>query len=123
MICKEGFENLADSKKLAEKIVRILEDKKAKEIKIIDITAVSVLADYFIICTGSSSVHIRAIADELDKKLVSEGVFYYRKEGYETARWVLLDFGEVVVHVFNQQDRNFYNLERIWSDGVEARID
>lgn len=111
---------MTDSKKLLERIIQILEDMKARDIKVIDITAISILADYFIICTGSSSTHIRAIADELDGKLVNNGVPYNRKEGYETAKWVLLDFGEVVVHVFNQQDRNFYDLERIWSDGVDT---
>ncbi|MCX7841897.1 MAG: ribosome silencing factor [Clostridia bacterium] len=107
-----------ESKKIAEKIVGTLQDKKAKDINVIDINKISILADYFIVCTGSSTTHIKALADEVEEKLIEAGVRYFHKEGYETARWILLDYGDVVLHIFHEEDRAFYNLERLWSDGV-----
>lgn len=103
--------------KIAEKAYEILEDKKAKNIEIIDISKISTLADYFIICSGTSTVHIRAVADELDLKMNEAGFNLIHKEGYESARWILLDFGELVIHIFHEEDRSFYNLERLWADG------
>ena len=103
--------------KIAEKAYAILEDKKARNIEIIDISKVSTLADYFIICSGTSTIHIRTIADELDLKMNEAGINLIHKEGYESARWILLDFGELVIHIFHEEDRSFYNLERLWADG------
>lgn len=103
--------------KIADKAYTILGDKKARNIEIIDITEVSTLADYFIIASGTSTTHIRTIADELEFRMGEAGYNLIHKEGYESARWILLDFGELVVHVFHEEDRNFYNLERLWSDG------
>lgn len=102
---------------MAEKAVEILEGKKAKDIDIIDITEVSILADYFIICSGTSTTHIRTLADETEEKMGEAGYAHLHKEGYESARWILLDFGEVVIHIFHEEDRSFYNLERLWADG------
>ena len=109
---------MLESKELAGKIKKILEDKKAKEIQVIDITGVTVIADYFIICTGTSTTHIRSLADEVEAKLEEIGRFKLRKEGYDSLRWVLLDYGDVVLHVFHEDDRAFYNLERLWVDGT-----
>ncbi len=103
--------------KIADKAYTILEDKKARNIEIIDITEVSTLADYFIIASGTSTTHIRTIADELEFRMGEAGYNLIHKEGYESARWILLDFGELVIHVFHEEDRSFYNLERLWSDG------
>ncbi|HEX2944878.1 MAG TPA: ribosome silencing factor [Clostridia bacterium] len=103
--------------KIADKAYEILGDKKARNVEIIDITEVSILADYFIIASGTSTTHIRTIADELEFRMGEAGYNLIHKEGYESARWILLDFGELVVHVFHEEDRNFYNLERLWSDG------
>ena len=104
-------------KRIAEKAHEILEDKKARNIEIIEITQVSTLADYFIICSGTSTIHNKTIADELDDKMGEAGFNLLHKEGYESARWILLDFGEVVIHIFHEEDRSFYNLERLWADG------
>jgi ribosome-associated protein len=104
-------------KKIADTAYGILEDKKARDIEIIDISEVSTLADYFIICSGTSTTHIRTIADELEFKMGEAGYNMIHKEGYESARWILLDFGEVVIHIFHEEDRSFYSLERLWSDG------
>lgn len=111
-----------DSKKLVEKIVSLMEEKKARDISIINIENITEIADYFIICSGTSTTHIKTIADELDFKLGEIGLHAHHKEGYETARWILLDYSDVVIHVFHQEDRGFYNLERLWSDGVLTNI-
>ncbi len=103
---------------LIEKMSAALEDKKAKDINVIDIHEISILADYFIICHGTSTTHIKSIADGLDEKMEELGYKYLHQEGYNSARWILLDYGEVIVHIFHEEDRGFYNLERLWSDGV-----
>jgi len=103
--------------KIAQKAYEIIEEKKARNIEIIDISKISTLADYFIICSGTSTIHIRTIADELEEKMSEAGYNLIHKEGYESARWILLDFGELVVHIFHEEDRSFYNLERLWADG------
>ena len=107
-----------DSKAVAEMISTILDDKKAKDVSVIDIRGISILADYFVICHGTSTTHIKALADELEMKMEKAGCRYLHREGYNSARWILMDYGEVVVHIFHEEDRNFYNLERLWSDGV-----
>ncbi len=107
---------------LVNKIVAAMEDKKAKDINVIDIHNITIIADYFVICSGTSTTHIKAIADEIDFKLAEMGLEAYHKEGYDTAKWILLDYADVVVHVFHQEDRGFYNLERLWSDGEMTSI-
>ncbi len=111
-----------ESKKLVEKIVSLMEEKKARDISTIDIENITEIADYFVICSGTSTTHIKSIADELEFKLGEMGLNALHKEGYATARWILLDYADVVIHVFHQEDRGFYNLERLWSDGVLTNI-
>lgn len=113
---------ILDSKALVDKIVAAMEDKKARDISIIDIHDITIIADYFVICSGTSSTHIKAIADEVDFKLAEMGLEAHHKEGYDSARWILLDYADVVIHVFHQEDRGFYNLERLWSDGEMTSI-
>lgn len=103
---------------MTDKIVEFLDAKKAKDIDIIDIREVTILADYFVICNGTSTTHIKALADEVEFKMQELGSKYLRKEGYNSARWILMDFGSVIVHIFHEEDRKFYNLERLWSDGI-----
>lgn len=110
-----------ESNVLAEKIAEVLQDKKAKDVKSIDISEITVIADYFVICSGTSTTHIKALADEVEEKMEKLNVQMLRKEGYNSARWILLDFNYVVVHIFHEEDREFYNLERLWSDGVMKR--
>ncbi|HHW31889.1 MAG TPA: ribosome silencing factor [Clostridiaceae bacterium] len=107
---------------MKDKIIEILEDKKAKEINIINIRKISTLADYFIICSGTSTTHIRTLADEVEQKMHIYGYKLLGKEGYSSSRWILLDYGDVVVHIFNQDERKFYNLERLWYDGEQTSI-
>lgn len=107
-----------ESKALVDRIVAVLEDKKAKDISTINIENISILADYFVICSGTSTTHIKALADEVEVKMEENGRTPLHKEGYNSFRWILIDYGDVVVHIFHEDDRNFYNLERLWSDGI-----
>jgi ribosome-associated protein len=111
-----------ESREMAKLAIRALEDKKGEEIKVIDISQVSVLADYFIIASGSNRSQVQALSDNVAEVLGRAGVDAKQVEGYETANWILLDFNDVIVHVFDQENRLFYDLERIWRDGkiVEA---
>ena len=95
---------------------RALEDKKAKDVKILKTAEHTVLADYFVICNGSASSHIKALVDEVDKQLSEAGEPPIRREGLRSDIWVLMDFGSVIVHIFTDEARKFYDLERLWSD-------
>lgn len=95
---------------------KALDEKKARDVKILKTTEQTVLADYFVICNGTSSTHIKALVDEVDKQLSEAGEPPMRREGLRSDIWVLMDFGCVIVHVFTDEARKFYNLERLWSD-------
>ena len=95
---------------------RALEDKKAKDVKILKTAEHTVLADYFVICNGSSSTHIKALVDEVDKQLSEAGEPPIRREGLRSDIGVLMDFGSVIGHIFTDDARKFYDLERLWSD-------
>ena len=97
--------------------IEALEDKKAVDVRLIDISEVSVLADYFLIASGTNRSQIQAMADSVQEKLGRAGCLCRQTEGYENAAWVLLDFGDLIVHIFNREDRLLYDLERIWRDG------
>lgn len=105
------------SKELAKTAVAGLEDKKADDIRVIDISEVSVIADYFIIASGSNRNKVQAMADNVEEKLAEAGVHPRQIEGYQTANWILMDFNDIIIHIFNEEDRLFYNLEKIWLDG------
>ena len=94
-----------------------LEDKKAGDIKVIDISGVSVLADYFIIADGSIVNQVQAMVDNVDEVLGRAGYECKQMEGYGTGGWILMDYGDIIVHAFCREDRLFYDLERIWRDG------
>lgn len=105
------------SKSMAKQAIKALEDKKAEDIHVIDISEVSVVADYFIIANGSNRSQIQAMADNVQEMLGRAGYTMRQVEGYHTANWILMDFGDVIVHIFDKENRLFYNLERIWRDG------
>ncbi len=105
-----------DSLKFAEDITEIILSKKGFEIKIIDLKELSTFADFFVICSASSDTQVKAIADAVDKQLRDRGIKTYHKEGFEGLNWVLLDYFDVVVHVFKTDARKFYNLEKLWGD-------
>lgn len=104
-----------------EKIVKVLDNKKAEEIKVIKISELTVMADYFIIANGTSNTHVRALAEEVEAELSDIGVEPRSIEGRSTG-WILLDYSDVVVHVFTARDREYYNLERLWQDGEEIDV-
>lgn len=97
-------------------------DKKARDVKILDIAALTVIADFFLICTGGSKPHIQAVADGIEDKLQAAGKRPLRSEGYQKAGWILLDYGDLVVHVFSEDERQFYNLERLWGDAEPVEL-
>ncbi|MCI8577077.1 MAG: ribosome silencing factor [Lachnospiraceae bacterium] len=110
-----------DGKNQSEEMVRLavsaLEEKKGEDVRVIDISEVSVLGDYFIIASGSNANQVQAMTDNVEETLGRAGYFYKHKEGYQTANWILMDYGDIIVHVFCREDRLFYDLERIWRDG------
>lgn len=106
-------------KKLVKKVIDALEDKKAEDIRIIDISEISTIADYFIIAGGSNKSQIQALCDNVEEVLYKAGCELKQKEGYETANWVLMDFGDLIVHVFDKENRFLYDLERVWADGKQ----
>lgn len=108
---------MTDTKKLAAVVCEALEEKKAIDIKVIDITNISTLADYFIIASGTNRNQVQAMSDEVNEKMAKAGLAIKRTEGYQTANWILLDYGDIVVHLFDEENRLFYDLERIWRDG------
>ena len=105
-----------DPQAVARYAVEAAEEKKAYEVTVLDIGSVSVVADYFVMLNGRSSTHTKSIAEEIENKLEDVGLRPYRKEGFREGRWILLDYGDVVVHVFQESERRFYNLERLWGD-------
>ena len=102
---------------MIENAVSGLEDKKGEDIKIIDISEVSPISDYFILASGSNRNQVQAMADSVVEKMHKAGFSLKQIEGYDSANWILMDFVDIVVHVFDRESRNFYDLERIWSDG------
>lgn len=112
-----------DSAAAAKLAIEALETKKGQDIRVIDISSVSVLADYFIIANGTNKSQIQAMADQVADVLGRAGYICKQMEGYQTANWVLLDFGDVIVHIFDPKNRLLYDLERIWRDGVQIDPD
>ena len=113
----------ADSETLSRQIVRAVQEKKAKDILLIDMREVSQIADYFILCTGESDLQIKAIVDGVQRDVRdATGERPWRSEGYEHRQWVLIDYVDVVVHVFDQERRSYYNLERLWADAPMEEI-
>lgn len=107
-----------NTKQTALIAVNALEDKKAEDIRILDISEISTIADYFIIANGTNKSQIQAIADNISEILGRAGVTMRQIEGYQNANWVLMDFQDVIIHIFDKENRLFYDLERIWRDGV-----
>ena len=113
-----------NAKEMTKKIVAALDEKKAEEIRIIDISEVSIMADYFVIAHGNNRNQVHALIDNVEEKLSKEdGIMPKQTEGYRNANWVLMDYGDVIVHVFDKENRLFYDLERIWKDGKNVEAD
>lgn len=112
-----------NSKKMVKLAYEALDEKKAEDIQIIEIKDISVIADYFIIANGNNASQVNALVDSVNEKLGRNGFEPKRIEGIRSASWILMDYGDVVVHVFSKEDRLFYNLERIWRDGKTVSKD
>lgn len=111
------------AKEMARIAYDALNDKKGEDIKIIDIAGVSVLADYFLIANGNSDSQVNALVDNVEEQLHKAGYPLKQREGQASGKWVLLDFGDIIVHVFDKENRLFYDLERIWKDGKTVGIE
>ena len=108
------------SKEMVKAAIEAMKDKKAEDIRVIDISNVSVIADYFIIANGNNPNQVQAIVDNVEEQLYKAGFADHKVERYNSASWILLDYEDVIIHVFSKEDRLFYNLERIWRDGIEV---
>lgn len=108
------------SKELTKLAVAALEDRKAEDVTVIDISEISPIADYFIIANGTNESQVRALVDNVEETLGKAGYEVKQREGYGLGNWVLLDFGDIIVHVFDRENRVFYDLERIWRDGKQV---
>lgn len=111
------------AKELVKIAYKALDDKKAEDIKIIDIADISVIADYFVIANGTNSSQVEAMTDSVTDELAKHNIHPKRVEGIRSSGWILMDFGDVVVHIFSKEDRLFYDLERIWKDGKTVEPD
>ena len=116
------MQTIEQSKEMAKLACEALADKKGEDIRVIDIAGISVLADYFIIANGSSESQVQAMVDNVEEEMHKAGYSLKQREGYGSGNWVLLDFGDVIVHVFDKENRLFYDLERIWRDGKNIGI-
>lgn len=109
--------------KAVETIIKALDSKRAEDIQLIGIKDLTIVADYFIIANGTSNTQTKALADEVEFQMKELGVEPERVEGYAGATWIILDYNDIVVHVFYKETRSYYNLERLWSDGDQVDID
>lgn len=112
-----------NSKEMAKIAYDALDDKKGVNITVIDISNISIIADYFIIAGGNNENQVKALADNVMDELGKEKISAKHVEGYNSANWILMDFNDVLVHVFNEEDRRFYQLEKIWADGKIVDVD
>ncbi|MCR5665781.1 MAG: ribosome silencing factor [Eubacterium sp.] len=110
------------AQEMAKLAYEALEDKKSEDVKVIDIRGISVLADYFIIANGSNQNQLEAMKDAVDEVLYKAGYHVKQVEGNKSSTWILLDYEDVIIHIFSKEDRLFYDLERVWSDGEEVDV-
>lgn len=111
-----------ESKKRALKIVDILQDKKAEDIAIVEVQELTIIADYFVIASGRSQAHMNAMYDGLTREIDDTGLELKGRDGGKVSGWIALDFGDVIVHIFKDEEREFYDLERLWADAPIEKI-
>ncbi len=116
------MDNFNDSKALAIEIAKILDKKKAQDVRVLKVESLTVLTDYFVIASGTSTTQVASLADEVEYELSQKGLEPYSTEGYDTKNWVLLDYSSVIVHVFVPNTRTYYDLEHLWADGEPVDI-
>ena len=112
-----------DNKELVKAIYNALEDRKGEDIRGLDISGVSVMADYFVIASGNNVNQVQAMADSVNEAMIKNKLELKQTEGYGTGGWILMDYGDIIVHVFSKEERLFYDLERIWRDGKTVEIE
>ena len=110
------------SKELTKLAVAALEDRKAEDVTVIDISEISPIADYFIIANGTNQNQLQAMRDAADEALYKAGVKVQQIEGNQSSTWILMDYGDIIIHIFSKEDRLFYDLERIWRDGKDMKF-
>lgn len=111
-----------ESKEIMLKAVAVLDGKKARNIKVLDISPLTTIADYFVVCSGGSTTQIKALSDALEEEFEKNGIHFMGKEGFNSANWILMDYGGVVIHIFSEEMREFYSIEHLWSDAAEVDI-
>lgn len=111
------------SREMARIAYDALEEKKAEDIRVLSIEKVSVIADYFLIASGTNRNQVQALAESVEEALYKAGYEVRQKEGVQSANWILMDYGDIIVHIFDRENRLFYDLERIWVDGETISID
>lgn len=119
---KEGELLNADSLKIAEASVKVLDIKKASDIKLLKIDEKTTIADYFVICAGNSTTQIKTLADEVEYQLSNGGVEHVKLQGTDSDEWKVIDCLDVIIHIFSNEARNFYKLEKLWADAEEIDI-
>ncbi len=107
---------LAKQTKLTKRVAELIFEKKGSDVKLLELTPVTTITDYFIVCSADSDTQVQAIADHVERGLRDDGVKLYHKEGYRSLNWVLLDYIDFVVHIFKTETRSYYNLEKLWGD-------
>ena len=104
-------------KELAVRIAEVLRDKRGEDVLVLSVGHLTSIADYFVIASGRNALAVRALAEEVEEKLAAEGADARRHEGMNEGRWVVLDYSSVIVHIFHMEERQYYNIERLWMDG------
>ncbi len=112
-----------ESKELAMLAAKILDSKKATRVKVLKVRDLTVMADYFVIASGTSSTHVKSLAEEVEFRLKEQEVSPIRTEGFKTQNWFILDYGHVIVHVFSPDARDYYDLDHLWADGEEVPME
>jgi ribosome-associated protein len=111
------------SRTVARKIAELALTKKAHDVVLMDLRKLEAATDFFIVCSADSDTHVKAVADGIERGMDARGIGVWRTEGYQSLQWVLLDYVDVVVHVFQKEFRSFYNLERLWSEAVVSSVE
>lgn len=107
----------------AKQVAQLIDNKKGEDVRVLHIGTLTSIGDYFVVATGNSTTQVKALADEVDEKLSAEGLEPKRIEGYNSASWILMDYNDVIVHIFLKETREFYALERLWGDAPEVDWD
>ena len=117
------MDNTVNSLALAEEIVKILDANKAGQLKLLRVNDRTVVTDYFVICTGNSNTHIKSLSGEVEYKLGEKGVKPMGIDGYDSGLWIVMDYGNVMLHIFNREQRDFFKLEKLWADAEDISIE